>query len=97
MSVALRPIGDNGAYRDPDQGLRCFAHLIRKAHGLEESFDAQARQFGRHVLDVLETVIAAVYDAPGDPAQAEGAARATRPLLNALLEACRGSPPVPCT
>lgn len=77
------------AYRDHDQRLRCFAHLLRKAHGLEESLDAQAQQLGRQVLDVLETVITAVYDARGDPARAEGAARATCPLLNALLEGCR--------
>ena len=78
-----------GAYRDHDQRLRCFAHLLRKAHGLEESLDAQAQQFGRQVLDVLETVIAAVYDARGDPAQAEGLRARHAPLLNALLEACR--------
>jgi len=78
-----------GAYRDLDQRLRCLAHLIRKAHGLEESLDAQAQQFGRHVLDVIEAVIAAVYAARGDPAQAEGLRARHAPLLNALLEACR--------
>lgn len=75
-------------YRDIDQRLRCLAHLIRKAHGLEESLDAHAQAFGRHVLDVIETVIAAVYDARGTPEQAAGLRARYAPTLNALLEAC---------
>ena len=76
-------------YRDIDQRLRCLAHLIRKAHGLEESLDAHAQAFGRHVLDVIETVIAAVYDARGAPAHATGLRAQHAPTLNALFDACR--------
>jgi len=55
------------AYREPDQRLRCLPHVIRKARALEESFDAEARALGRHVLDVIATVMQAVYDARGAP------------------------------
>ncbi len=75
-------------YRDIDQRLRCLAHLIRKAHGLEESLEPQAQAFGRHVLDVIETVIAAVYDARGAPEHAAGLRARHAPALNALLEDC---------
>jgi transposase len=76
------------AYRDIDQRLRCLAHLIRKAHGLEESFDRQTRDFGAHVLKVIETVIAAVYDARGAP-PAAGLRACHGALLNELFDACR--------
>ena len=76
-------------YRDIDQRLRCLAHLIRKAQGLEDSLDPRARAFGRHVLDVIETVIAAVYDARGAPQHAAGLRTRHAPTLNALFEACR--------
>jgi hypothetical protein len=76
----------DGAYRDRDQRPHCLAHLIRKAQGPWGSFDAQAQQSGWHVL---EAVIAAVYDARGDPAQAEGLRARHGTLLNALLQACR--------
>ena len=42
-------------YREVDQRPRCLAHLIRKAHGLEESFDAETERFGTHTLQVIET------------------------------------------
>jgi len=56
-----------GVYRDDTWRLRCLAHIIRKAHGLEESMDRDARRFGKHVLSVLETVMEAVYRARGSP------------------------------
>jgi len=81
-------------YRDRDQRLRCLAHLLRKAHGLAESLEPQAQAFGHHVLDVLETVIAAVYEARGAPERAAGLRERHAPTLNALLDDCR--PSVPC-
>ena len=75
------------AYREIDQRLRCLAHLIRKAHGLEEGFDPAAQRFGTHILQVIETVIAAVYDARGAPPDPGLRARHA-PLLNDLLDAC---------
>ena len=65
------------AYRELDQRLRCLAHVMRKARGLEESFERKAAQLGRHVLDVLETVMQAVYEARGAP-PTRGCANATR-------------------
>jgi transposase len=76
-------------YRDRDQRLRCLAHLLRKAHGLAESLEPQAQAFGHHVLDVLETVIAAVYEARGAPELATGLRERHAPTLNALLDDCR--------
>lgn len=55
------------AYRDYDWRLRCLAHLIRKARGLEQSLDPQAHQFGTRALRVLETLIEAVYQARAGP------------------------------
>ena len=75
------------AYRELDQRLRCLAHLIRKAHGLEDSFERPAQQFGTHILQVIETVVAAVYDARGAP-PAAGLRECHLPMLNALLDEC---------
>jgi transposase len=77
------------AYRDLDQRLRCLAHLIRKAHGLDESLDREAQRFGAHLLRVLETVIAAVYEVrSGAPPPAGGLRAQHAALLKALLDAC---------
>jgi len=56
-----------GVYREYHQRLRCLAHIIRKARGLEESMDRDARHFGSNVLKVLETLMDAVYRARGSP------------------------------
>jgi transposase len=77
------------AYREIDQRLRCLAHVIRKAHGLEESFGGSSQRFGRHVLDVIETVIKAVYDARGAPEPAPDLRARHAPQLNALLADCQ--------
>ena len=55
------------AYRAYDWRLRCLAHLIRKARGLEQSLDPQAYRFGTRALQVLETLIEAVYQAREGP------------------------------
>lgn len=75
------------AYRQLDRRLRCLPHIIRKARALEEGFDAQGRVLGRHVLDVIATVMQAVYGARGAPPQTGLRARHA-PLLNGLLEHC---------
>ena len=75
------------AYRDYDWRLRCLAHLVRKARGLEESLEREAQRFGRHLLDTLETLMAAVYAArEGPPGQ--GVRERHAPCLAALLDAC---------
>jgi len=79
------------AYRDIDQRLRCLAHIIRKAKGLEESFDRDAQRFGSHLLEVLATVIEAVYAVRGGaPPPADGLRAQHAPRLNDLLDACLG-------
>jgi transposase len=76
------------AYRDVDQRLRCLAHLIRKAHGLEDSLDREAQRFGTHILQVIETVIEAVYQARGGAPPDPGLRARHAPMLNDLLDAC---------
>jgi transposase len=56
-----------GAYRHYDWRLRCLAHLMRKARGLQESVDAEANGFGKKTVEVLETLMAAVYAAREGP------------------------------
>jgi len=55
------------AYRHYDWRLRCLAHLIRKAKGLKESLDQEASQFGKQALQILETLMKAVYQAREGP------------------------------
>ena len=75
------------AYREIDQRLRCLPHIIRKARALEEGFEAEGRELGRHVLDVIATVMQVVYEARGAPAQGRLRERHA-PLLKGLLEQC---------
>jgi hypothetical protein len=56
-----------GSYRHYPRRLRGWAHLIRKARGLVQSGDREARAFGRLVLDTLEALMAAVYAAREGP------------------------------
>ena len=56
-----------GSYRHYPHRLRCWAHLVRKARGLAQSCDRQARAFGQLVLTTLETLMAAVYAAREGP------------------------------
>jgi len=76
-----------GVYRQYDWRLRCLAHLIRKARGLEQSLEAEAHRFGKNTLQVLETLMAAVYAAregpPGVPLRQQHA-----DLLHAFFLDC---------
>jgi hypothetical protein len=75
------------AYRDYDNRLRCLTHLVRKARGLEESLDRQAREFGKALRHCLETVMAAVYAArEGPPPVALRTQHAHQ--INALFALC---------
>jgi transposase len=56
-----------GQYRNYSKRLRCLAHLIRKARGLEESCHPEAAEFGEKVLETLSLFIKGVYAARGDP------------------------------
>ncbi len=55
------------AYRHVLRRLRCWAHLIRKARGLAQSGDREARLFDALVLSTLEALMAAVYAAREGP------------------------------
>ena len=50
-----------GAYRWYKKRLRCWAHLKRKAQGLSESLNKEARIFGKRTLNVLITLIKAIH------------------------------------
>ena len=50
-------------YRQYPNRLRCWAHLIRKAKGLEESLDHQARQLGKETLALFGSLIIAIRHA----------------------------------
>jgi len=56
-------------YRDHQKRLRCWAHLKRKAKGLEESNWIQAHFFGKEILALLKNLMISIYDARarGDP------------------------------
>lgn len=55
------------AYRWIKNRLRCWAHLKRKAVGLTESFNADARDFGKAVLDLWDDLREAVHNARESP------------------------------
>ena len=56
-------------YRQFKHRLRCWAHVIRKAKGLEEALEAEAITFGKQVNQWLERLMQAVYEARGSPPQ----------------------------
>lgn len=49
------------AYRWYEKRLRCWAHLERKARGLDESLNKEAQSFGKDALNVLTTLMDAIY------------------------------------
>jgi len=51
-------------YRGYPRRLRCLAHLKRKARGLAQSLDCEAREFGEAALIVLHVVFKQVRDGP---------------------------------
>lgn len=54
-------------YRQFQQRLRCWAHLLRKAEGLNQSLNAEARAFGQATHDLLSDLMAAIYQAREGP------------------------------
>lgn len=56
-----------GSYRHDPRRRRGWAHRIRKARGLAQSGDREARAFGQLVLDPLEALMAAVSAAREGP------------------------------
>jgi hypothetical protein len=56
------------AYRDFAHRVRCWAHLLRKARGLQESLSGSARDFGRATRALMDEAMKAVYAAREGPA-----------------------------
>ncbi len=56
-------------YRKFKNRLRCWAHVIRKARGLGESFNAEAVAFGKQVNQWLKKLMQAIYKARESPQQ----------------------------
>jgi hypothetical protein len=54
-------------YRQFQKRLRCWAHLLRKAQGLKQSLNAEARAFGQATHDLLSDLMAAIYQAREGP------------------------------
>jgi len=54
-------------YRQFQKRLRCWAHLLRKAKGLQESLTGEAKRFGDECHALLEELMAAVYQAREGP------------------------------
>ena len=54
-------------YRSHLKRLRCWAHLLRKAKGLCESYTASSKDYGKQVHDILDSLIDATYQAREGP------------------------------
>lgn len=54
-------------YRQFLKRIRCWAHLVRKARGLKESYTPEAQVFGMQTLDFLNVLIEAVKQAREAP------------------------------
>ncbi|MDD2751356.1 MAG: transposase, partial [Acidithiobacillus sp.] len=54
-------------YRAYLKRLRCWAHLLRKAKGLGESYTQQSQTYGQQVHAILNELINAVYQARRGP------------------------------
>jgi len=75
-------------YRNYLKRLRCWDHLKRKAQGLKESLNKDAKEFGEKTLQVLETLRNAVYEARAAPAQ-EAPAEIHKELLADFKATCQ--------
>ena len=56
-----------GVYRNYPYRLRCWAHLIRKAKGLSESYTASVSRSGKQLLTLMEQMMEAIYQAREGP------------------------------
>jgi transposase len=58
-----------GAYREYQRRLRCWAHLIRKARALAETFTPHVQGYGLELLKTFDLLIDKVYQARAGPRQ----------------------------
>ena len=56
-----------GAYREYTHRLRCWAHLIRKARALAETYTPHVQGYGNTLLDTFDRLIEQVYQAREGP------------------------------
>ena len=56
-----------GVYRHYCYRLRCWAHLLRKAQGLSESYTASVSAYGQRMLTLLDSLMDAIYQAREGP------------------------------
>ena len=75
-------------YRQYLKRLRCWAHLDRKAKGLSESLDGEARLFGNQVLAIFKILRKAVYQAREGPPGTTNLRQVHGNLLGVLMLAC---------
>ena len=54
-------------YRDHNKRLRCWAHLIRKAKGLADTFTPWVQGYGNQILEIMDTLIDGIYAAREGP------------------------------
>ncbi|NNJ84288.1 MAG: IS66 family transposase [Gammaproteobacteria bacterium] len=54
-------------YRKYTSRLRCWAHLLRKAKGLEDSLEPKVQRFGKRIHEILDLLMDAVYKAREGP------------------------------
>jgi len=73
-------------YRTYKNRLRCWAHLLRKAKGLEDSLNRDARDFGKETTQLMDTLMGAIYRAREGPAS--NLTPQYRGHLNAYRAAC---------
>jgi IS1 family transposase len=81
-------------YRDHPKRLRCWAHLLRKAQGLAESFSTWPVYYGRETLRLLKSLQAAVYAAretASVPASVRNRCQGELDSIYALCERMKGS------
>ena len=55
------------AYRHHELRLRCWAHLIRKARSLAETYTPHVQGYGTTLLEIFDHLIEAIYQARQDP------------------------------
>ena len=76
-------------YRKYLKCLRCWAHLERKAKGLEESLDGEARKFGKQVLAIFSILKRAVYQAREGPPEIIDLRQTYEMYLEILMISCQ--------
>ena len=54
-------------YRDHKKRLRCWAHLIRKAKGLADTFTPWIQGYGIQILEIMDTLMNGIYAAREGP------------------------------